>query len=271
MEDILLKIQEIITLYGLKIITAILIFIIGRICAGIFGKALEKILRKSKVEQTFAKFICNIFYIGIMTFVVVASLGHLGIQTASFIAIIGSAGLAIGLAFQSSLANLASGVLLIIFKPFKIGDFVEGGGISGYVVEIAIFATTFKTPDNKKIIVPNSKLTSDNIINYSAADKRRIDLVIGVSYDDNLDKVKKILQDILDNESKVLKEPAYTIGVLELADSSVNLAVRPWVKTFEYWPAYFCLMENIKKRFDEEGVVIPYPQRDIHIYSEEKQ
>lgn len=271
MEEILELVQEVSTLYGLKILMAAVIFLIGRMVVKFLSKALEKVLSKGKTETTLKKFLLNVFYIGAMTFVSIAALGQLGVQTASFIAIIGSAGLAIGLAFQGSLANLASGVLLVIFKPFTVGDFVEGGGISGVVEEIGIFATTFKSVDNKKIIVPNSKLTSDNIINYSAAETRRVDLVIGVGYEDNLDKVKKVLTEILEKESRVLKNPGYSIGVLELGDSSVNFAVRPWVKTEDYWNVYFYLMETIKKRFDEEEISIPYPQRDVHIYNENQE
>jgi len=194
------------------------------------------------------------------------TLNQIGIQTASLIAIVGAAGLAIGLALQGSLSNFAAGFLMIIFRPFKQGDYVAGAGTEGTIEEIHIFTTQLKTPDNKKVIIPNAKLMGDNIINYSAEDKRRVDLVIGVSYSDDLQKVRKVLEDVLSKNNQVLEDPAPTIGVLELGDNSVNFAVRPWVKTEEYWDVFFALTENIKKRFDAEAISIPFPQRDVHLY-----
>ncbi len=187
-------------------------------------------------------------------------------QTTSFVAVVGAAGLTIGLALQGSLANFAAGILMIIFKPFKVGDYIEGGGVDGIVEEIGIFTTELKTFDNKKIIVPNAKLTSDNIINYTAREIRRVDIVASVSYSDDLDKVRKVLEDILAADEHVLKEPAPKIAVLELADSSVNFAVRPWVKTSDYWDVFFATQESIKKQFDAAGISIPFPQQDVHLY-----
>jgi len=184
------------------------------------------------------------------------------------VAVLGAAGLAVGLALQGSLSNFAAGVLMIIFKPFKVGDFVEAGGTAGVVVDINIFTTIMKTGDNKKIIIPNGKINSDNITNFSANDTRRVDLVAGVSYGDDLDKVKTVLKEILAADERVLKDPEPTIGVLELADSSVNFAVRPWVKTADYWPTLFAVQEEIKKRFDKEGISIPFPQQDVHMFQE---
>jgi len=188
------------------------------------------------------------------------------VQTTSFVAVVGAAGLTIGLALQGSLANFAAGILMIIFKPFKVGDYIEGGGVDGIVEEIGIFTTELKTFDNKKIIVPNAKLTSDNIINYTAREIRRVDIVASVSYSDDLDKVRKVLEDILAADEHVLKEPAPKIAVLELADSSVNFAVRPWVKTSDYWDVFFATQESIKKQFDAAGISIPFPQQDVHLY-----
>ncbi len=252
--------------YGIKIIAALAIFIIGKWVSKWLTAVLRKMMRRSKVDETLVSFLGSLTYVGLMTFVIIAAVGELGIQTTSFVAIIGAAGLAVGLAFQGSLSNLASGVLLVIFKPFKLGDFVEGGGVMGVVEEIGIFTTVLKTPDNKKIIVPNSKITGGNIVNYSAEDKRRVDLVVGVSYEDNLDKVRRVLQDIIAADNRILEDPAPTIGVAELADSSVNFAVRPWVKTADYWDVFFALNETIKKRFDAEGISIPYPQQDVHLH-----
>jgi small conductance mechanosensitive channel len=204
-----------------------------------------------------------------MAFVIIAAVGKLGVQTASFVAVIGAAGLAVGLALQGSLANFAAGVLMVIFKPFKVGDFIEAGGSTGVVEEIGIFTTELKSPDNKKIIVPNAKVTGDNIINYTAKDKRRVDIVAGVSYSSDLDKVRKVLEEILSGDDRILQEPAPTISVLELANSSVNFAVRPWVKPADYWDVFFAIQEKIKKSFDAEGIAIPFPQHDVHIYKAE--
>ena len=198
----------------------------------------------------------------------VAALGQLGIKTASFVAILGAAGLAIGFALQGSLSNFAAGVLLIIFRPFKAGDFVEAAGASGVVREVSIFTTTLTTGDNKTVIVANGSIFDSNIVNYSTQPERRIDLVVGVGYGANLDQVKTELMTIVQADDRVLKNKEVTIGVSELADSSVNLVVRPWVKTGDYWPTNFALLENIKKRFDEVGIEIPFPQMDVHMTKE---
>ena len=228
-------------------------------------------MTKSNVDETLVSFVGNLTYVALLTFVVIAAINQLGIQTTSFIAVIGAAGLAIGLALQGSLANFAAGVLLIIFRPFKAGDFIDGAGVAGTVEEIQIFTTHLKTPDNKSIIVPNAKLTGDNITNFSAKDTRRVDMTFGVGYSDDLQKVRQILEDILSKDGRVLQDPAPTIGVLELADNSVNFACRPWVKTEDYWGAYFDITETVKKRFDAEGVSIPYPQRDVHVYDHKEE
>ncbi len=266
LNTIIPKLQEWATFYGIKIIAALIIFIVGRWIAKLLRNILERIMRKGKVDETLISFVGHLTYILLITIIVIAALNQLGIQTTSFIAIIGAAGLAVGLALQGSLANFAAGVLMIIFRPFKVGDYIEAGGTAGTVNEITVFTTILTTPDNRVIIVPNAKITGDNIINYSAKDKRRMDLVCGVSYGDNLQKVKDVLNDVLMKESRVLKDPEPTIGVLELADSSVNFAVRPWVRTSDYWLVFFDLKEAIKKRFDEEGISIPFPQRDVHLY-----
>jgi len=202
-----------------------------------------------------------------LVFVVLAALGQLGIQTTSFIAVIGAAGLAIGLALQGSLSNFAAGFLMIIFRPFKVGDFIEGAGVAGTVEKIQIFTTQLKTPDNKTIIIPNAKLSGDNIVNFSAKGTRRVDMVFGIGYGDDMDKARKIITDVIDNDPRVLKDPPPKIAVLTLGDSSVDFAVRPWVKVPDYWDLWFDVTETIKKRFDAEGVSIPFPQRDVHVYS----
>lgn len=260
------KVKDVIALYGLDILSAIAILIIGRIVAGLIKSLIAKMMKRAGVEETLVKFSASLAYVGLMAFVIVAALGRLGIQTTSFIAILGAAGLAVGLALQGSLANFAAGVLMMIFKPFKVGDFVEAGGAAGVVEEISIFTTILKTPDNRQIIVPNAAVTGGNITNVSANDTRRVDLVVGVSYGDDLKKVRATLERILNEEERILKDPAYTIAVLELADSSVNFAVRPWVKATDYWGVFFDLNEKIKITFDEEGISIPFPQVDSHIF-----
>jgi len=266
LSNIIPKLQEWAAFYSLKIVAAVAIFIVGRWIAKLLRNLVERMMTKGKVDEALVKFVGNITYVALIVIVVIAALNQLGIQTTSFIAIIGAAGLAIGLALQGSLANFAAGVLMIIFRPFKVGDYVEGAGAAGTVEEISIFTTVLKSPDNKIIIVPNAKITGDNIVNYSAKDSRRLDLVIGVSYSDDLQKVKEVLYDILKNEDRILKDPAPTIGVLELADSSVNFAVRPWVRTGDYWTLFFDLKEKIKERFDAESISIPFPQQDVHLY-----
>lgn len=270
MNTILPKLQEFATFYGIKIIAAVAIFVVGRWIAKALANVVRRLMTKSKVDATLISFVGNLTYIALLTIVVIAALNQLGIQTTSFIAIIGAAGLAIGLALQGSLANFAAGVLLIIFRPFKRGDYIEGAGVAGTVEEIQIFTTQLKTPDNKTIIIPNAKLTGDNIVNYSAKDTRRLDMVIGVSYSDDIQKVKEVLQDILAKDERVLEDPASTIGVLDFGDNSVNFAFRPWVKTAEYWNLYWDLTAAIKNRFDAEGITIPFPQRDVHIFKEEQ-
>ncbi|MCW8859051.1 MAG: mechanosensitive ion channel [Deltaproteobacteria bacterium] len=263
------KFVDLIQSYGLPLVWAIIIFIVGRIVARIISNAVGKMMTKGKVDETLIKFAKNMIYIALMIFVVLAALGKLGIETTSFAAIIAAAGLAIGLSLSGTLGNFASGVMLILFRPFKVGDFVEAGGVSGVIEEIQIFSTKMKSGDNKEIIVPNGTIIGSTITNYSAKETRRVDLVIGVSYEDDLKKVRAVLEDILGADERILKDPAPTIGVLELGDSSVNFAVRPWVKSGDYWPVLFAVQETVKLRFDAEGISIPYPQQDVHFIKEE--
>lgn len=256
-----------VSLYGLQLLGALAIFVIGKWLAKLVTNFAKKLMEKSKVDATLVSFGGNILYGGLLAFVVIAALGQLGIQTTSLAAIIAAAGLAIGFALQGSLSNLASGVMLILFRPFKIGDYVEAAGTSGSVADISIFTTTLKTPDNKTVIVPNGNITSDSITNYSAEKTRRVDFVFGIGYGDDIKKAKTILQQILDADERVLKDPEPTVAVLELADSSVNFAVRPWVNTPDYWNVYFDITEEVKQRFDAEGISIPFPQQDVHLHS----
>lgn len=268
MENVPLTFQAWVTTYGIKIVAAIVIFFVGRWIAQLIKTFVRGAMRKNNVDETLVGFIGNLVYVALMTFIVIAVLAKIDIQTGSFIAVIGAAGLAVGLALQGSLSNFAAGVLLILFKPFKVGDFIEGGGAMGTVEQIGIFTTELKSPDNKKIIVPNAKMTGDKIVNFSANDSRRVDLVAGVSYSDDLAQVKSVLQDILAGDPRVLQDPAATVAVLELADNSVNFVVRPWVKAEDYWDVYFDTQQKIKERFDAEGISIPFPQRDVHLIQE---
>ena len=222
-----------------------------------------------KVEPSLVGFTCSLVHAALLVFVVLAALGKLGIQTTSFVAIIGAAGLAIGLALQGSLSNFAAGVLILIFKPYKVGDYVVAGGAEGVIEEIGIFTTTLVTLDNRTQILPNAIATGGVIENFSKKGTRRLDLVAGVSYSDDIVKVKKVLQEILDNEPRILPEPAPTIGLMEMGDSSINFAFRPWVKVEDYWDLFFDLQERIKIRFDEENITIPFPQRDVHLFKAE--
>jgi small conductance mechanosensitive channel len=242
------------------------ILIIGLWLAKRIKNIISKIMIKHGVDAMLASFVSSIAHILIVAFVLIATLGHLGIQTTSLVAIIGAAGLAIGLALQGSLANFASGVMIITFRPFKVGDFVEAGGAAGVVEGIQIFSTQMKTGDNKTIIIPNANITNSNITNYSSKDTRRVDLVFGIGSDDDIKKATQILEDIVSNDERILKDPAPVVAVSELADSSVNFIVRPWVNSADYWVVYWDLTETVKLVFDKEGISIPYPQQDVHMH-----
>ena len=260
------KVYELLTVYGIKVVAAVAIFIVGRWVAKAIANFIKKMMTKSNTDETLVKFVGNLSYVALLAFVIIAALNQLGIQTTSFIAILGAAGLAIGLALQGSLGNFAAGVLMIIFKPFKVGDFIEGSGVAGTVEEIQIFTTQLKTPDNKTIIVPNAKMTGDNITNYTGKGTRRVDFVFGIGYEDDIDKARKLIQGIIEEDNRVLKDPAPMVAVSELADSSVNFVARAWTSADDYWGFYFDTTEKVKKQFDAERISIPYPQRDVHVY-----
>ena len=268
MENLLQKVYSFFTIFGLRIIASIVILFLGRWAAKILTKLLRSLLERSKVDETLISFTCHLSYIALLIIVVIAALNKLGIQTASFIAILGAAGLAVGLALQGSLSNFAAGVLIIIFRPFKVNDFIEAAGIGATVEEIEIFTTKLKTPDNKTVFVPNAKITADKIINYSAKDTRRMDLIFGVSYSDDLDKTRKILGEVAENDDRILKDPAPMIAVKELADSSVNFVLRIWTHRDNYWNVNFDTIETVKRNFDVSGITIPFPQRDVHMYNQ---
>lgn len=253
--------------FAKNLVTAVVIFYLGRWVANLIVRVLRAAMQKAEVDVTLERFIANLARMLLLVFVVIAAIDALGVQSASLIAVLGAAGLAVGLALQGSLSNFAAGVLIVVFRPYKVGDWIEGGGISGAVESVQILTTILKTADNKRVIVPNSQIMGSTITNYSANETRRVDLVFGVGYDDDIDKVRKEIEAVIAADDRILDDPAPMIAVYELADSSVNFVVRPWVKTADYWGVYFDLTEAVKKRFDEAGITIPYPQQDVHIHN----
>ena len=256
-----------ITTYGIQIIGAILILVLGRIAAGIGRKIVKRLLEKAKTEPSIVSFVGSLTYILILVFAVLATLAKFGIQTASFVAIIGAAGLAIGFALQGSLSNFAAGILILVLRPFRVDDYILGAGESGTVKKIQLFTTELATPDNIKVMVPNSKLFGDVIKNVTAYDTRRVDLVIGIGYSSDIQKAYDVMMDIITKDERILPEPAPQIAVSELADSSVNFVVRPWVKKEDYWPVKFDLTRKIKEAFDKNNIEIPFPQQTVHVIS----
>jgi small conductance mechanosensitive channel len=252
--------------FAINLATAIAIFFVGRIIVRLLTRGMRKVMEQQDVDKTLISFVSNFVSMVLLIFVIIAAISALGIQTTSFIAILGAAGLAIGLALQGSLSNFAAGVLIVLFRPYKVGDWIEAAGISGSVEEVQMLTTVLKTGDNKQVIVPNSQIMNSIITNYSANDKRRVDMTVGVSYEDNLDKVRKTLEELVSADDRILDDPACTIAVSELADSSVNFVLRPWVAAADYWGVKSDLTEAIKKRFDEEGISFPFPQQDVHLY-----
>jgi len=255
--------------YGPKVILALLTLIIGLWIIRLVTRGIRKGFKKSKMDETLRPFIVNLigWTLKALLFISVASM--IGIETTSFIAVLGAAGLAIGLALQGTLANFAGGVLILIFKPFKKDDVIEAQGELGIVKEIQIFVTTILTPDNKLVIIPNGAISNGNITNYTAAGKRRVDIVIGISYDSDIKKARQVLLDVMKNDKRVLKDPEPGVTVLELADSSVNLAVRPWSTPEDYWNIFFDTTENGKIALDEAGITIPFPQTDVHLIKQD--
>ncbi len=250
--------------WGINIVMAIAIFVIGKSIVGVLVSLSKKVMTKAKVDNILINFIASIIRTLLLLFVVIAALDQLGVNTTSMIALIGAAGLAIGLALQGTLQNLASGVMLIVFRPFSDGDFIEAAGVAGVVEQIGIFSITMRTGDNREIIIPNGEIYGGTITNNSRRDTRRVDMVFGIGYDDDLLLAKEILNRILSEDERILADPAPTVAVGALADSSVNFNVRPWCKTSDYWGVYGDIHEKVKLTFDAEGISIPYPQMDVH-------
>jgi small conductance mechanosensitive channel len=269
MNEMAEKLYTVFMTNGLNLLAAILIFFIGRWVAKILADLIGQVMDRSKVEKTLVSFTRNIIFWILFVFVCVASLNKIGVETTSFIAVLGAAGLAVGLALQGSLSNFAAGVLIILFRPFKVGDFIAAAGTMGTVEEIQICNTILNAPDNRREIVPNSKITSDNVTNFSAIERRRIDLVFSISYTDDMKKAKDTLMQIITSDPRVLKDPAPVVAVSELGKSSVDLVCRPWVKPGDYWDVRFSVIEQGKLALEKAGITIPFPQNDVHLYKHE--
>lgn len=256
--------------WGTHILLAALIFFVGKAVINLLIKLLKKGLNKAPVDPMLANFVVSVSRALLLLIVIIATLSQLGVNTASLIALIGAAGLAIGLALQNSLQNFAAGVLLLIFKHFKVGDFVEIGGKMGTVESVGIFSTTLRTGDNKTLIMPNGAIYSGSITNYSTKPTRRVDMTFGIGYDDDIKKAKAILEQLVQEDERILEDPKPTIALSELGDSSINFIVRPWVNSSDYWGVFWDMNEKVKLAFDEAGISIPYPQMDVHLHSETK-
>lgn len=250
---------------GLKVLGAIAIFWIGRFVAARVRSGLNSLMQARKVDTSLAGFVASLVYFAILAFTVVAVIGQFGVETASFIALLGAAGFAVGMALQGTLGNFASGVMILLFRPFKAGDFIEAAGVKGTVKEIQIFSTTIATPDNIRITVPNGAIFGGTIKNFNGYETRRVDMVMGIGYGSDMDKAMAIIRELLEADERILKDPAYTVAVSELADSSVNIVVRPWVNAADYWNVHFDFHKNCKEAFDRSGIEIPFPQRVIHM------
>ncbi|MGI9265113.1 MAG: mechanosensitive ion channel family protein [Gammaproteobacteria bacterium] len=268
-ENLIPMIQEYSITWGIVILKAVAIFFFGRIIAKIIVGIMDRVMKRSSMDDMLRKFLRNIVFAIMMIFVIIATISSLGIQTASLVAVLGAAGLAIGLALQGSLSNFAAGVLMIIFRPYKLGDLVEVADTFGFVEEVDVFTTTLRLPDKTKIIIPNGQIMEAKITNYMDSDIRRLDLEVGIGYSDDIDLAKKVLLDAIKASEFTLDEPAPKVTVASLGDSSVNLAVRPWIKSSTYAPASHEMLERIKKTLDAAGISIPFPQRDVHIYKTE--
>jgi small conductance mechanosensitive channel len=255
--ELLTRLHNWFTDLGLRAIAALLILLVGIRLAQFLQHVTNRAMRRARIDSTLVLFTGNLVYVAVIVLATIAALGQLGVQTASFIAVLGSAGLAIGLALQGSLSNFAAGILMVVFRPFKVGDYVEVAGMGGIVEKINILSTTLTTPDNRTIIAPNRRLFDDSITNYSAQPRRRIDLVFGTQYETDIDRVKQVIAEVLEKDRRILQEPPPKVGVLEWGATGIRFAVRPWVRTADYWDVYFDVQEAMKKRFDAEGLALP--------------
>mgnify|MGYP001325835615 CR=1 FL=1 len=252
--------------YFPKLILAVVTLVIGLKLVNLFSSFITKILHKKDVEPSLASFLNSVSKIGLKVLLIVSVVSMVGVEMTSFIALLGGAGVAAGMALSGTLQNFSGGVIILIFKPFKVGDFIEAQGYMGTVREIQIFNTILKTPDNKTVVIPNAPLSNSSLINFTAEKTRRVDFIFGIGYDSSIDQARDIIRNLIESDIRILKEPNYEIVVGSLGDSSVNLTVRVWANLENYWPVFFDLNESVKKAFDKEGIVIPFPQRDVHLY-----
>ncbi|MCA8981919.1 MAG: mechanosensitive ion channel [Planctomycetes bacterium] len=266
MTKVVEQLQQFAEDHWMNVVGGIAILFFGWIAAKMLRGAIGKLMRRAKVDETLVSFMTNLVYMASMAFVCIMALGEFGVDTTSFAAVIAAAGLAIGFALQGSLGNFAAGAMIIMLRPFKVGDYIEAGGTAGVVEAITVFATTLKTPDNKVVIIPNGSVTGGNIVNYSTKPQRRVDMVMGISYSDDIPKAKALFEKILADHPKVLADPAPKVAVQALADSSVNIVVRPWCNSADYWDVYFDITEQVKLECDKAGITIPFPQRDVHLH-----
>lgn len=265
LNEVLTNLSQVLAAWGLKVLGAIVLLVLGRMAAGWARRRMKALLQRREMDPTLRPFVASLVYYLVLAFVVIAVLGMVGVQTASLIAVLGAAGLAVGLALQGTLANFASGVMLLVFRPFQTGHFIEAGGVTGSVDSVGIFTTTLNTPDNVRIIMPNSRVWGETIKNYTANDTRRNDMVMGISYDDDISLAMNTIRNVLSNHDRVLADPEPTVAVAELADSSVNILVRPWCRREDYWTVRWDLTRTLKEELEAVGCSIPYPQRDVHL------
>ncbi len=259
-------IVALVSTWGLRVAGAIAVLVIGRVACRMARNTVRRTLESRRVDASLVPFISNLVYFTLLTAVIISVLGVFGIETTSLVAILGTAGLAVGLAMQETLSNFSSGVMLLLFRPFRVGDYVDAAGVAGTVFEIGLFETTLNTPDNVRIIVPNSSVYGTTIKNFSANDTRRNDIVLGISYNDDISRAIEVVNSILSKDSRVLADPEPTVAVSELADSSVNLIVRPWCLKEDYWPLRYDLVRRFKEELEKSGCSIPYPQQDVHVH-----
>jgi small conductance mechanosensitive channel len=265
-QEIVDLVTGLVTTWGLRVVGAIAILIVGRMVAGWARRVTRKALERSNVDNTLVPFLSKGVYYVLLAVVAIAVLSSFGVQTASLVAVLGAAGLAVGLALQGTLSNFAAGVMLLVFRPFKVGDFIDAAGTMGSVVEIGVFSTTMKSPDNVLIVVPNAQIYGQIIKNFNGFDTRRVDMVVGVSYDDDLTVVIDTIRKVLDADDRILPEPETQVAVSNLGDSSVDLVVRPWCRGADYWSLRFDLTRRFKEELEGAGCSIPFPQRDVHLY-----
>lgn len=256
--------------WSINLVMALVIFIIGRWIAKGISNVIKRLMRKAEFDEILTSFVGNILYFALLIVVIIAALDKLGVNTASILAVFATAGLAIGLALKDSLSSFAAGVMLVIFKPFKAGDYIEAAGISGVVEKLRIFSTVMRTGDNREITIPNNQIYGGTIVNYSARDTRRIDMTFGIGYEDDIKKAKALIEQAMNEDGRILKDPEPVVLLTELADSSVNFAVRPWVNSSDYWPVRSDLLQKVKERFDANGISIPYPQSDVHLFTQKE-